>query len=114
MNTKSLLGVKEESPLSEAVKKPMFDPYRTPEHRLEYSLYGGEYYCASDIKVYIWDICVDDAIAIDYVLQEKVTPVYGYASYTYDDIARGQRLVSGSLAINFKSAGYMQNVLKYE
>lgn len=113
MNTKSLLGVKEESPLNEAVKKPMFDPYRTPEHRLEYSLYGGEYYCASDIKVYIGDIWVDDAIAIDYVLQEKVTPVYGYASYTFDDIARGQRLVSGSLAINFKSAGYMQNVLKY-
>lgn len=113
MNTKALLGTTESSTLSEAARKPVFDPYRTPEHRLEYSLYGGEYFCASDVKIYIGDIWVDDAIAISYQMEEKVTPVYGYASYTYDDIARGQRLVTGGLSINFKSAGYMNNVLKY-
>lgn len=113
MNTKKLIGSRETSTLSEATRKPIFDPYRTPEHRLEYSLFGGEYYCATDVKIYIGDIWVDDVIAIGYSVTEQVVPVYGYASYTYDDIARGQRLVNGGLSINFKSAGYMQNVLKY-
>lgn len=113
MNAKTLVSTYETSALSDAVKQPRFDPYKSPEHRMEYSLYGGEYYCASDVKIYLGDIWVDDAIAIDYTMSEKVTPVYGYASFTYDDIARGQRIVSGSLSINFKSAGYMHNVLKY-
>jgi hypothetical protein len=40
-----------------------------------------------------------------------VAPIYGYASYTADKVARGNRFVQGQFSINFKEAGYLQTIL---
>ena len=39
-------------------------------------------------------------------------PIFGYNSYTFDDIAVGSRLVQGSFTINFTEANYLTRVLQ--
>lgn len=69
------------------------------------------YYSGTDIGIYFGDKWVDEVIEIEWSLQEQVAPIYGYASYTWDKVARGNRFVTGSFAINFKEAGYLQTIL---
>lgn len=95
--------------LTEAARK---DPYSLIKNRPEYQLFQSEYYSAADVKIFLGDIWVEDAIMISYSMDEKILPIFGYASYTYDAVARGQRIVNGSLDINFKNSGYLLEVLE--
>lgn len=69
------------------------------------------YFSGTDIRIYFGDLWIDEIVEINYTLQEQVAPIYGYASYTWDKVARGNRLVQGTFVINFKEAGYLQTVL---
>lgn len=69
------------------------------------------YYSGTDIGIYFGDKWIDEVVEIEWSLQEQVAPIYGYASYTWDKVARGSRFVTGSFAINFKEAGYLQTIL---
>lgn len=69
------------------------------------------YYSGTDIRIYLGDMWVDEIVEIGFDLQEQVAPIYGYASYTFDKVARGSRIVQGSFAVNFKEAGYLQTIL---
>lgn len=93
-------------------KASQADPYQLTKRRLEYQLFQSEYYSASDIKIFLGDIWIEDAILVQYDMAEQVLPIYGYASYTYDAVARGNRIVNGSFEINFKNVGYLQQVLE--
>lgn len=88
------------------------DPYALTKNRPEYQLFQSEYFSAADIKIYLGDIWVDDAIMVSYALSEQVMPIFGYNSFTYDAVARGQRTINGMLEMNFKSVGYLQQVLE--
>lgn len=90
---------------------PQRDMYARPDSRVEYQLFGSEYFSNADVKVYFGDIWIEDATAIVMQLQENVLPIYGYNSFTYDSIARGRRSVQGQFNINFTSVGYLQQVL---
>lgn len=87
------------------------DPYQLTKNRPEYQLFQEQYFSAADIKIFLGDIWIDDAIMVQYTLTEQLLPIYGYASYTYDAMARGQRIVNGAFEINFTSVGYLQQVL---
>lgn len=92
---------------------PRRDMYTTrPDHRVEYQIFGSEYFSNADVKIYIGDIWVDDATSIAFQLQEQVMPIYGYNSFTYDAVARGQRFVQGQFTVNFKNVGYLHQVLE--
>lgn len=91
---------------------PTRDAYARPDSRVEYQLFGSEYFSAADVKIYFGDIWVDEAISLAFQLQEEVMPIYGYNSYTYDSIARGKRLVQGSFAINLTTVGYLQSIIE--
>jgi hypothetical protein len=91
---------------------PQGNLYRRPDSHVEYQVFSEDYFSGADVNLYFGDIWVDEAISIAFSLEEQVLPIYGYASYTFDAVARGRRMVQGSFGINFKSTGYLQQVLE--
>ena len=79
----------------------------------EYQYFPEDYFSGADVTIYFGDIFVDDITGLEFTLQERVLPVYGYNSYTYDSVARGQRLVQGSFTIAFREAGYIYRILEH-
>ncbi|MFE4029166.1 hypothetical protein ACFX4N_23715 [Priestia sp. YIM B13551] len=69
------------------------------------------YYSGTDIRIYFGDDWIDEIVEIEWSVQEQVAPIFGYSSFTWDKVARGNRFVQGSFSINFKSAGYLQTIL---
>ncbi|MGL4820710.1 MAG: hypothetical protein ACRC5C_12125 [Bacilli bacterium] len=70
------------------------------------------YYSGSDVRVYFGDMWVDQIVDIQFQLIESVAPIFGYNSYTYDAVARGNRIVQGQFTVQFTEVGYMQTILK--
>jgi hypothetical protein len=91
---------------------PRRDNYARPtDNRVEYQVFGSEYFSGADVKLYFGDIWVDEITSITFQLQEEVMPIYGYNSFTFDAVARGKRLVTGSFGLNFTSVGYLQEIV---
>lgn len=82
-----------------------------PPTSTDYRHYSANYYSGSDIRIYFGDIWVDEVTNIDFTLQEQVAPIFGYASFTWDRVARGSRYVSGTFSINFKETAYLQTIM---
>lgn len=82
-----------------------------PNTSTNYRHHTANYYSGSDIRIFFGDIWVDEITNIDFTLVEQVAPIFGYASYTWDRVARGNRYVQGQFSINFKETGYLQMVL---
>jgi hypothetical protein len=74
--------------------------------------FNSSYYSGLDISVYFGAVYMDEVISLQYQEVEQVKPNFSYASYTYNSISRGARLVTGSFTINFKESGYLYNLLK--
>jgi hypothetical protein len=72
---------------------------------------NASYFSGADVRIYFGDEWIDEITELEYTLSEQVMPIYGYASHTFDKVARGNRIVQGSFAINFKEVGYLQIVL---
>jgi hypothetical protein len=75
--------------------------------QVEYQRFSTEYFSGCDVAIYFGDVWVDDIVSIDFTLAENVAPLYGYASYTYDAVARGTRLINGRFVIAFKESYYI-------
>ena len=69
----------------------------------EENLFMEEYYSSTDTKIYIDDIEQSEIAYISYSLQEQLKPIYGYASHTFDDIAIGNRIVTGVFKVPIKN-----------
>lgn len=63
------------------------------------NIFVEEYFTGTDTKIFIDEKEATFIAAISYAVSESVLPLYGYNSYTFDDIAVGNRLVSGSILI---------------
>jgi hypothetical protein len=70
-----------------------------------------DYVTASQAKIYIGGIHIDDAYDISYQYRETKEPIYGYNSQKFTTIARGQIIVHGTFTINYKFDGYLLGVL---
>lgn len=68
------------------------------------------YYSSVDAEIYFGDIFIDEVTSITWSIQQQAMPIYGYNSYTFDDIAVGARLVQGQFAVNFTKAGYLKDL----
>ena len=67
-----------------------------------------QYFSGCDTRLYIGEHeAVEEITGIQYMVTENVLPVYGYASFTYDAVARGNRLINGSFRINYVSPNYL-------
>lgn len=79
---------------------------------VEYKRFSTDYFSGCDCKIYFDDVYVDTVMALQLSLSENVMPVYGYKSYTYDAIARGNRIVKGSFRIAFKESYYLHSIIE--
>lgn len=70
-----------------------------------------EYFSGANARVYFGDIWVDQLESLEFQLDETVAPIYGFHSYVFDKIARGQRIVNGQFTLNFTETGYLQTIL---
>ena len=71
---------------------------------------GIRYYSAVDGELYFGDIFIDEVTNISWNVQQQTMPIYGYNSYTFDDIAVGSRLIQGQFAINFTKSNFLTNL----
>jgi hypothetical protein len=74
-------------------------------------VYNVDYFSGSQVGIYCGDILVDEVTAINFVVQQSRRPLYGYADQHFRAMSKGQVLVQGQFAINFKEAGYLWLVL---
>lgn len=77
----------------------------------EYQRFKSEYFSGADVRIYFGDIWLDEVTNLQFSMQEQVSPIFGYASYTWDKVARGTRYIQGSFTINFKESYYLHSVL---
>jgi hypothetical protein len=84
---------------------------RAQSGTVEYTRFGSEYFSGANVGVYFGDVLVDQVKDLQFNLQEQIVPIFGYGSYTYDAVAKGQRLVNGSFDIYFREAAYLKIVL---
>jgi hypothetical protein len=87
--------------------------YEWTKDRVEYQLFPEEFFSGSDVKLYFGDVFIDEVITMQFVLQENVRPLFGYSSYTHEEVSRGRRMVQGNFAIAFKEAGFLSSVLDH-
>ena len=79
----------------------------------EYQQFPEEFFSGADVVVYFGDVWLADITSLQFALMENVRPIYGYASYTWDAVKRGTRLIQGRFSIAFKEAGYLYRVLDH-
>lgn len=71
-----------------------------------------QYYSSLDADILFGGIFIDEVVNITWQVQQNAMPIFGYNSYTFDDIAVGSRLIQGSFTVNFTEANYLSRVLK--
>jgi len=81
--------------------------------QIEYQQFPEEFFSGADVVIYFGDTWLADITGLQFELAEHVRPVYGYASYTWDVVKRGVRLVNGQFRIAFTEAGYLYRVLDH-
>lgn len=69
-----------------------------------------KYYSSLDADILFGGVFVDEVVSLNFAVQQNAMPIFGYNSYTFDDIALGSRLVQGQFTINFTEANYLSRV----
>jgi len=87
-------------------------PIKYERNSIEYSVFKNEFFSGCDVGIYFGDLYIDEVINLEFSLQETKMPIYGYASYTFDAIAHGARIIQGNFSIVFKESGYLKNIYK--
>lgn len=62
-----------------------------------------EFFTGVDVKIFIDGVEADFISYLTYSVNENVQPLYGYNSYTFDDVAIGNRIVFGNVLIPIKN-----------
>ena len=68
------------------------------------------YYSNLDGELYFGDIFVDEITNIAINIQQQTMPLFGYNSYTFDDVAVGSRLVQGQFSVNFTKRNFLTSL----
>jgi len=74
--------------------------------------YPAEYFSSADVSIFIGNQLIDEINTLSFQLQENVMPISGYATRTFDEVARGKRQIRGSFSINFKSNNYLNDIFQ--
>lgn len=91
----------------------LINQYIQQNRTVNYERFPSEYFSGGDIKIYFEDTFLDECTMLQFVLAEQVLPIYGYNSYTFDDVLRGNRIIQGTFRINFKDRGYLFGLLEH-
>jgi hypothetical protein len=71
----------------------------------------GRYFTATQARMYIGNLFIEELAGVQFVLQANKVPLYGYAADLFDAIGQGKSLVQGQLMVQFISEGYLYTVL---
>ena len=70
------------------------------------------YYSSTDVRIATGDgEFLTEIVTISWTLQEKKMPLFGYNSYTFDEMAIGSRMIQGTFVINFVVPDYLHQVI---
>lgn len=83
------------------------------KQQIEYQHFPEEFFSGADVAIYFGDTFIDDITGLQFSLIENVKPIYGYASYTWDAVKHGTRIVQGRFSIAFREAGYLFRILDH-
>lgn len=72
-----------------------------------------QYYSGANVWVEIEDQAILEVAALSVQKTDSSTPVYGYSSVLFDAVAAGQRIVQGSLIINYIRPDYLYHAIAY-
>jgi hypothetical protein len=75
---------------------------------------GTRYFSAVDGEIYFGDIFINEVTSIAWNVQQQTMPIFGYNSYTFDDVAVGSRLIQGQFAINFTERDFLNKIQNSE
>lgn len=78
---------------------------------VDYSVFPRDYYSGSNAYIFFNNKMIDQLVALQFGLTENVVPIFGYTSYTFDALARGSRIVTGSFRINFVENAYLYTIM---
>ena len=70
-----------------------------------------DYYCGANVYITLGSLQLTEVAAISYQVQDSSTPIYGYSSRFFDAVAPGQKLIRGSLVINYVQPHYLASIL---
>lgn len=70
------------------------------------------YFSSIDAEIYFGDVFIDDINRIEYHVIEKVLPIYGYNSNTFDFLLYGTRHIEGEFTINFTKSGWLLDCIR--
>lgn len=70
------------------------------------------YYSSIDAELYFGNEYVEDVCDIQWSLNQQNLPIFGFNSYTADEIHVGSRLISGTFSIRFTSPNYLFRILE--
>lgn len=81
------------------IREPNSHAYISRITQREENLIVEEYYSSTDIRIEFDGLDQTEIAYIQYAIQEQLKPIYGYASRTWDDVAVGNRIVTGMFKV---------------
>ena len=69
------------------------------------------YYSSVDADIYFGGQFIDEVVSITWQVQQNTMPLFGYNSFTFDDIALGTRIITGQLLVNYTESNYLTKVM---
>jgi len=94
------------------VIKPIETQYSTNPNSREYVLFPEEYFAGANCAVYFGHKPITDISGLAFQLQEQMKPLFSYASRTFDEMAIGNRIVTGTFRIAFREAALIKEILR--
>lgn len=76
------------------------------------SFYGFEYFSGANVIIKTNGHACLEAAAISYSSLDSKRPIYGYSSVYYDAVAPGQKIIQGSLVVNYVYDNYLFDCIK--
>lgn len=71
-----------------------------------------DYVTASQGRIFIGGVLIDECYDIQYTYQESKEPIYGYNSKHFDAVLPGQVVIYGNFTINYKHDSYLNKVFQ--
>ena len=76
---------------------------------------GKRYFSSIDAEIYFGGLentFIDEIVQISWTMEQATLPIYGYNSYTFDDLVIGSRQITGCFIINFTKSNFLYDVLR--
>lgn len=104
-----------DSPISRIPQKDRASS--NPQSFPNYQEFPAEYFSGADVAIYMSDTSrrskwVEEITSINFRIFEQVRPVFGYNSFTFDQLVRGNRMVQGQFRIPLRKPGYLEELLQ--